>query len=61
MMSFMRRLTGLNFTMDRTAKSRPNGIAMTRVSAKSFSVTPKPTHRSYRTDHVFIKINCFLT
>ncbi len=44
--TFVKKLIGLNFTIDRNANINPKGIANTKVSAKSFSVTLKPMQRS---------------
>ena len=51
---FISQESGLKRDMDKNAKINPNGMAMSNVSAKSFSVTPKPLHKSYMIDQKFI-------
>jgi hypothetical protein len=54
-MPFINQESGLNLDIEQKQNKSPNGIAITKVSAKSFSVMPKPMHRSYKTDQKFIK------
>ena len=56
MIVFIIMLIGFSFVIERKAKTKPSGNAISKVSAKSFSVTPKPMHRSYNIPPKFIFI-----
>ena len=51
---FISHESGLKRDIEKNPKINPSGIAISNVSAKSFSVTPKPLHKSYIIDQKFI-------